>query len=204
MTLDASASPTQNPPTRVRYLVVALCVGMSVLLYIDRFAITPITPTIRSELNLDKEQFGRAVGAFFLIYALCQVPAGWLSDRFGARGTLALYVVCWSLATIGLGLAGGLVTITAMRMLLGATQAGAYPAAASLLKRWIPAAGRARANTIVAMGGRGGNLLAQFLTPILAIAAASLLGWQIGGWRVVLIGYGTLGLVWAVLFIWLC
>jgi MFS family permease len=203
MTIDAPAPLTADPPTRVRYSVVALCVGMSVLLYLDRFAITPITPTILRELALDKEQFGRAVGAFFLIYALCQVPAGWLSDRFGARGTLALYVVCWSLATIGLGLAGGLFTITVMRMLLGATQAGAYPAAASLLKRWIPAPGRARANTIVAMGGRTGNLLAQFGTPLLTLAAAGALGWQMGGWRAVLVCYGTLGMVWAALFVWL-
>jgi MFS family permease len=202
MTSDPTTKATADSPTRVRYLVVALCVGMSVLLYLDRYCISPITSTIRRELALDAEQFGRAVGAFFLIYALCQVPAGWLSDRFGARGTLALYVVCWSLATIGLGLAGGLVTITLMRMLLGATQAGAYPAAASLLKRWIPAAGRARANTIVAMGGRAGNLLAQFATPLLALAAGAL-GWQMGGWRAVLVCYGALGLVWAGLFVWL-
>lgn len=202
----ASALPppaAAERPTRVRYLVVGLCVGMALILYIDRFAIMPISTTVLRELELDEEQFGRAVGAFFLIYAACQVPAGWLSDRFGARWTLAAYVVCWSLATVGLGLASGLFTITAMRMVLGAGQAGAYPTAASLLKRWVPAAGRARANTIVAMGGRAGNLLAQFLTPLLAVAVLSLLGWQTGGWRVVLAGYGILGLIWSVLFVWL-
>jgi MFS transporter, ACS family, glucarate transporter len=190
-------------PTQVRYLVVGLCVLMSILLYIDRFALTPITTTILHELNLDEEQFGRAVGAFFLVYALCQVPAGLLSDFLGARWTLALYVVGWSLATIGLGFAGSLIAVTSMRMVLGATQAGAYPAAASLLKRWIPAAGRARANTVVSMGGRAGNLLAQFLTPLLALAVASQLGWQSGAWRVVLALYGAVGLVWAVAFVWL-
>src|SRR5204862_6914581 len=106
------------------------------------------------------------------------------------RWTLALYVVAWSLATVGLGLAGGLLAISAMRMVLGIAQAGAYPAAASLLKRWIPASSRARSNTIVSMGGRAGNLLAQFLTPFLALSAASFLGWQSGGWRVVLALYG--------------
>jgi MFS family permease len=201
---DAAMMATVNPaPTRVRYLIVALCFGMAVLLYLDRFALTPIATTILLELNLDEEQFGRAVGGFFLIYALCQVPAGWLTDRLGARWTLAGYVVAWSLATIGLGLAGGLLAITAMRMLLGAAQAGAYPTAASLLKRWVPATGRARANTIVSVGGRGGNLLAQFLTPILAATALAYLGWQTGGWRVVLIGYGALGLLWASMFVWL-
>src|SRR3954465_15790154 len=201
----SSAPPAAagTKPTRVRHLVVGLSVLMAILLYLDRFALTPITSTILRDLHLDEEQFGRAVGAFFLAYAFCQVPAGWLSDALGARWTLALYVVGWSLATIGLGLAGGLVTITAMRPALGVTRAGAYPAAASLLKRWIPAASRGRSNTIVSMGGRAGNLLAQFLTPMLALAAASALGWTVGGWRVVLAAYGALGIVWAVAFVWL-
>jgi len=194
---------TEARPTPVRFVVVAMCFLMSVLLYVDRFALSPITSTILTDLKLDEEQFGRAVFAFFFAYALCQVPAGWLSDTLGARWTLALYVVGWSLATIGLGLAKGLVTIMAMRTLLGMAQAGAYPAAASLLKRWIPASGRARANNVVSMGGRAGNLLAQFLTPLLALGAAGLVGWQTGAWRLVLALYGALGLVWAAAFVWL-
>jgi len=195
--------PSGDSPTSVRFLVVALCFLMSVLLYVDRFALSPITTTILNDLKLDEEQFGRAVFAFFCAYALCQVPAGWLSDTWGARWTLALYVVGWSLATVGLGLANGLLAIMAMRTVLGMAQAGAYPAAASLLKRWIPAAGRARANNVVSMGGRAGNLLAQFVTPLLAVAAASLLGWTTGAWRTVLALYGALGLIWAAAFVWL-
>jgi len=110
-------------PTAVRYLIVALCVGMSVLLYVDRFAIAPIASTIMLELDLNKERWGFATGLFFFAYAWCQVPSGWLSDRLGARWTLALYVVGWSLATIGLGLANGLFAIAGMRVLLGITRA---------------------------------------------------------------------------------
>src|SRR5438876_9634874 len=200
---QAEAQASGESPTSIRYLVVGLGFFMAVLLYVDRFAIAPIATTIIRELDLDDERFGRAVGLFFFAYALFQVPAGWLSDRLRARWTLALYMLGWSLATVGLGLAGGLITISAMRIVLGITQAGAYPAAASLLKRWVPPGGRARANTIVSMGGRGGNLLAQFLTPLLALAVGQFLGWQSGGWRIVLALYGTLGLAWAALFVWL-
>lgn len=190
-------------PTRVRYLVIALCVGMSVLLYLDRFAIAPIATTVIGELGLDDEQFAQTVSAFFFAYALCQVPFGWLSDRFGARWTLAAYVACWSLAIVALGMTRSLLTFTLMRLVLGAAQAGAYPAAASLLKRWVPPTTRARANTIVSMGGRAGNLLSQFLTPTLTVLVLVWLGWETGGWRVVFCGYGLLGIIWAIFFIWL-
>jgi len=200
---NTALSPTaESRPTCVRFRVVALCLAMAVLLYLDRFALTPITSTILTELAFDEQQFGRVVGAFFLVYAFCQVPAGWLSDRLGARWMLALFVALWSLATIGLALANSLIAFAGMRMLLGAAQAGAYPAAAGLLKRWIPLASRGRANTMVSTGGRGGHLIALFLTPALALAALHLLGWQAGGWRLALGLYGLLGLAWALLFVW--
>ncbi len=190
-------------PTRVRYLVVLLCTAMSVLLYLDRFAISPATDSILNELKLDKEQFGRTSFAFFFAYALMQVPAGWLSDRFGARGTLTLYVVGWSIATVALGFVNGLAAIVIVRLVLGVTQAGAYPAAASLLKRWIPPTGRGRANTIVAMGGRAGSLISFSLTPTLMLFIGQRLNWETGRWRLVFMLYGLLGFFWAALFWWL-
>ncbi len=203
MTSDVTRLTDAAVPTKVRYLVVLLCTAMSVLLYLDRFAISPATDSVLRELNLDKEQFGRTSLAFFFAYALMQVPAGWLSDRFGARGTLALYVVGWSLATIGLGLVNGLAAIVIVRLAMGVTQAGAYPAAASLLKRWIPASARGRANTIVAMGGRAGSLISFSLTPTLMLIIGHNLGWETGRWRVVFMLYGLLGFFWAAFFWWL-
>jgi len=176
---------------------------MSVLLYLDRFAITPATDTMLSELKLTKTQMGDAVGAFFLAYALMQIPSGWITDTFGARWMLALFVLGWSVATIGLGLAQGLAAIWAMRLILGIMQAGAYPTAAGLLKRWIPYTERGLANSIVSMGGRCGLLLSLVFTVPLMRTVASASGWETGNWRVVFAMYGAIGLAWAAAFVWL-
>ena len=190
-------------PTHVRFLVVGLCVLMSVLLYLDRFAITPATDTMLSELRFTKTQLGDAVGAFFLAYALMQIPSGWITDTFGARWMLALFVLGWSVATIGLGLAQGLAAIWAMRLVLGIMQAGAYPTAAGLLKRWIPYSERGLSNSIVSMGGRCGLLLSLLFTVPLMRAVGEQTGWETGNWRVVFAIYGALGLAWAAGFVWL-
>ena len=130
---------SDSAPTRVRFLTLALCIAMAMLLYLDRYAISPVTGTLLAELKVSKEQLGRTIFfAFFFAYALLQIPAGWLSDAFGARRMLALYVAGWSLATIGMGLVNGLAAIFFVRFVLGVSQAGAYPTAASLLKRWFP------------------------------------------------------------------
>ena len=153
-----------------------------------------------SELGVTGEEFGRAVGAFFFAYAAMQVPAGWLADRLGARMMLTIYVVAWSLATMSLGLVNSLTAIVLVRVLLGITQAGAYPTAASALGRWIPPNERARCNSAVATGGRLGGLIAFALTPVLMGLVGTVLGRATGQWRVVFMAYGSLGLVWAILF----
>jgi sugar phosphate permease len=177
---------------------------MAMLLYLDRFAISPVTSTLLAELKVSKEQLGRTTFfAFFFAYALLQIPAGWLSDTFGARRTLTLYVAGWSLATLSMGLVNGLAAIFFVRFLLGIAQAGAYPTAASLLKRWIPYGARGLANSSVGMGGRAGGLLAFALTPSLMLLVGRLLGWNTGTWRVVFGLYGVLGLAWAAFFVWI-
>jgi MFS family permease len=198
-----TSPPSIPSPTRVRFVVIGLSIAMSLLLYLDRFAITPATSVMLAELTLTKEQFGDAVGAFFLAYALMQIPSGWLTDALGARWMLALYVVSWSIATIGLGLAQGLMAIWLMRLVLGVAQAGAYPAAAALLKRWVPYSARGVANSSVSMGGRMGLLISLMLTVPLMMWIRSALGWETDAWRAVFVIYGALGLGWGAAFLWM-
>jgi sugar phosphate permease len=179
--------------------VLAFSVAMAVILYLDRMAISVAMPAIADDLKLDVSQIGDSVAAFFWCYALFQVPAGWLGDRWGGRRALVLYVVAWSLAISGMGLVGGLASLILMRGLLGIGQAGAYATTAGLLRRWMPFARRGFANSAVSLGGRAGNVLAPMLTSILMrMAAAS--GMEADRWRPVFIGYGFVGLIWAVLF----
>ena len=197
-------SASDVAPTRVHFLTLALCIAMGMLLYLDRYAISPVTGTLLAELKVSKEQLGRTIFfAFFFAYALCQIPAGWLSDVFGARRMLALYVAGWSLATIGMGLVNGLAAIFFVRFVLGVSQAGAYPTAASLLKRWIPYGTRGLANSSVSMGGRAGGLLAFAATPALMLLVGHWLGWETGRWRTVFALYGVLGLAWVAVFVWM-
>src|SRR6185369_15180189 len=102
--------------TRVRYGVLALTVSMSILLYLDRVCISVAGDDIRDDLRLTEQQQGAVYAAFFLAYALAQVPAGWLGDRLGARRMLTFCVLAWSIATGLTALSAGLVTLLAVRL----------------------------------------------------------------------------------------
>jgi MFS family permease len=194
-----AVGPRHERPSAVRYGVLVFSVAMAVILYLDRMAISVALPAIAQDLHLEISQVADSVAVFFWCYALCQIPAGWLGDRWGGRRALSAYVVAWSLAMAGLGLAQGLVSLVAMRALLGVGQAGAYATTASFLRRWMPFERRGFANSAVSLGGRAGGVLAPALTSIL-MRLFALGGMEAGRWRPVFIGYGCVGLVWAFLF----
>jgi MFS transporter, ACS family, glucarate transporter len=165
--MPPSADPLATLPAWRAYGVVGVMALAAVLLYLDRVCISFGDIYIREDLGLDKTQMGWVLGAFFFSYALAQVPSGWLSDRFGPRITLTLYILVWSLFTTVTGLAVGLVSLLAARLAFGVAQAGAYPTAAVLIGRWVPAASRGVASSVVALGGRVGGAVAPVLTAVL-------------------------------------
>jgi len=162
------AAPRQKP-TQVRHIVVFVTFLMSVILYLDRLCVSFAERYIREDLALSESQIAWFLSSFFWSYALAQVPAGWLGDRFGSRGVLALYIVSWSFFTAMIGLAGGVFVLIAMRLGCGVGQAGAYPTAASILSRWVPFSARAFASGLVGLGGRVGAVIAPMLTAYLMV-----------------------------------
>jgi ACS family glucarate transporter-like MFS transporter len=186
-------------PSNMRYLVVAVTTAMAVLLYLDRVCISYAERFIQDDLKLSDAQIGWVVSAFFWTYALGQLPAGWLSDRFGARWTLSLYILSWSLFTALTGFAGGIVTLLLVRFGFGLAQAGAYPASAGLVSKWATFASRGSASSLVAFGGRVGGAIASPLTGKLILLFGAI---GLSGWRTAMLIYGSVGMVVALVF-WL-
>ena len=184
------APPRASPviPSRIRYAVLAVATANAFLLYLDRICMSAIvqSPAFQLEMALDKAHIGDVLSSFFFAYALGQLPAGWLADRFGPRRMLVCYILAWSFCTATTGFTGGLISLVVVRAACGLSEAGAYPASSLLITRWFPYLQRARANSVVAFGGRIGNALALWLTTLAIVA--------LGSWRPVLWIYGLLGL----------
>jgi MFS transporter, ACS family, glucarate transporter len=188
-------------PTSVRYMVVAVTAVAALWMYIDRVCFSTLAPDIGKELGVGADEMSFVLAAFFFTYALFQIPIGSLADRYGPRLILTLSIIAWSLCTAATSLATGAVALLAVRLCLGVCEAGAYPAAAGLVRKWASASERGRLSSIVAFGGRIGGAVAPILT---AWAAVRLLGHGSDDkeWRAVFLLYGLLGLFAAAAF-WL-
>jgi ACS family glucarate transporter-like MFS transporter len=171
-----------------RYKLIAVTFSLSMLLYIDRVAISTARTPISEAFSLSDTQFGWVLSAFALGYALFQTPAGAFADRHGARRVLTLIVALWSLFTALTGLAWSLATLLLFRFLFGIAEAGAYPACARAFFSWLPPAERGLAQGVNLSGSRLG---AAFALPAVAWLV------MVAGWRRAFIALGAVGILWA-------
>jgi ACS family glucarate transporter-like MFS transporter len=71
------------------------------------------------EFGWDPAVMGTVLSAFFLGYFLTQIPGGWFSDRWGAKGILGGAVTWWSLVTMFTPFAQTTSSMMAIRVALG-------------------------------------------------------------------------------------
>lgn len=188
-TAPPPSSTSTAQPTRVRYKVVGLAVGLAMVTYLDRACIGTLAPDIMRDLSLSKEQMSMIYSAFALAYGVFEIPTAWWADRRGTRNVLTRIVLWWSAFTVATAAVFNFSSMLVVRFLFGAGEAGAWPCVARTFSRWIPLAQRGRIQGIFFCGAH----LAGGLTPMMAIAISGAFGW-----RAVFIAFGLLGLVWSV------
>ncbi|MFB7529340.1 MFS transporter [Streptomyces sp. NPDC056178] len=162
-------------PTRTRWKVFVLLLGIVALNYIDRGSVSVALPLITKDLHLSKEVTGFVLSAFFWTYALMQIPAGKLIDRFGPRRMAGGACVGWGLATSLTAASTGVGSLLGYRLLLGVVEAPVMPAGGKLNAQWLPARERGRGAVLMDGGAPLGSALG-------GIAISGLITWT-GSWR---------------------
>ena len=95
--IDTRAAPGH---TRVRHKVLAMTMVLAAITYLDRVTISVTRPDVARDLNLSPTQMGYVFSAFYLAYALFEIPTGWWGDPVGTRRVLTRIVCWWSAFTV--------------------------------------------------------------------------------------------------------
>jgi len=190
---EASALPhhAAPKPTKTRLLILFLISLMYLICYMDRSNISVAQPEIAKAFGLSKNQMALILSAFTWAYALGQVPAGWLGDRFGPKKVLTIIMSWWSVAVMLTGAAMGLGSLFGARFLLGLGEAGAFPVASRGMQLWFPRSERGRIQGTTHFFSR----FAVAATPF--IAGSIILAF---GWRAIFYIFGLLGVIWSIGF----
>jgi MFS family permease len=168
-----------------------MTMALGAITYLDRVAISVTRPDIARDLQLSAIQMGYVFSAFYLAYALFEIPTGWWGDRVGTRSVLTRIVCWWSTFTVLTGAAFNYSSLVVIRFLFGSGEAGAWPNVARTFSRWFPRQERGTAQGVFFMSAH----LAGGLTPMLVTL---LLRWM--NWRSLFALFGSIGFVWS--FAW--
>ncbi|HKH98700.1 MAG TPA: MFS transporter [Candidatus Sulfotelmatobacter sp.] len=167
--------------------VVFLLAAAVLINYIDRSNLSIAAPLLKDELGLSGSQLGTLLSAFFWTYAVMQIPAGWLVDRFDVKWVFALGFFVWSAATAVTGVLHGFAALLVIRVVLGLGESVAFPSVGKILGSYFEESRRGFANAAVMAGLAlgpalgmlvGGNVVGRF------------------GWRPFFVTLGLLGFLW--------
>jgi sugar phosphate permease len=167
---------------------------MYLITYIDRVNIGTSASAIKAEFGFTNTELGLIFSAFAYPYAIFQIIGGLLADKWGARRTLFVCGLIWASATILTGLAGGLISLFAARLLLGFGEGATFPTATRAMKNWVSASQRGFAQGLTHAFARFGNAI----TPPLIVLLMALLS----SWRGAFIVLGIVSLGWVLLWYW--
>lgn len=178
--------------TNVRWIIVAILFLITVINYADRATISLAGPEIAKEFKMDAVAMGYIFSAFGWAYVISQLPGGYLLDRFGSKKVYAASIFFWSFFTLLQGFVGFLaagtavVTLFALRFMVGASEAPSFPANSRIVAAWFPAAERGTAASIFSAGQAAATVI-----------FGPLMGWLVFtfGWHYVFLVMGALGML---------
>ena len=192
MTLSAPLSNRLPPGARNVMVMTVLAVYICM---IDRIAISIAIIPMAAEHGWTTTLQGAVMSAFFLGYLILQIPAGYLSDRFGGKWVLGLGVIFWSLFTLLTPVAAmlGISALLVCRFLMGVAESVTWPSIYALYSQWIHPDRRASAVGLMNSGIAGGSVIALICTPWLI---------SVWSWQGAFYLYGLLGVVWFIFWIY--
>ena len=151
------AETIQEPqPLKLRWLMISFALSATIINYLDRQVLSVVvnSPDFKAAVPLTEATYGYVASAFMLAYAIMNGISGPFIDYVGTRIGYACCMLWWSLAGILHIFARGPFSLGCFRFLLGAGEAGNWPAAAKLVTEWFPVRERALASGIFNSGGR--------------------------------------------------
>ncbi|MET7285203.1 MFS transporter [Streptomyces sp. NPDC005573] len=175
--LEPASAPHPPAPARAPVPALTLAAAMlgSALITLDATVVNVALPAIGSSLGGGMSGLQWVVDAYTVALAALMLSTGAFSDRAGASRAYALGVAVFTLASAACGLAPGLATLIAARVVQGVAAAVVLPASLALVRQAYPDPGR-RGRAVAAWAAGGSTALA--LGPVAGGALTTVWDWR--------------------------
>lgn len=190
MPLRGDRTTKIHSPARRWRIAFLLALGVLVAFF-DRVNLSVSQNALHQAFGISLVTFGYLSSAYSWTYALMQVPAGVLLDRWGIARVGRIGSILWSFASFAAAISTGVTSFLFARFLLGIGESPVFPANAKALGYWFPENERSLATAMT-------DAAAKFSTAIgIPFLGVLLLRF---GWRWSFAATGIISLAYFVLF----
>jgi len=116
-----------------------------IVAFLDRMNVGAAALQMPGDLGFSDRAIGLGAGIFFLGYFLLQIPGALIAERRSARRWIAGIMVSWGILTVLMAFIHTVHEFYIVRFVVGAAEAGFFPAVVVYLTHWFRAADRAKA-----------------------------------------------------------
>ncbi|TQJ34867.1 MFS transporter [Arthrobacter sp. SLBN-122] len=135
---------------------------------------------LQADVGIGAAAYGFGAGLFFIAYAIFELPSNVMMEKYGAKVWLTRIMVSWGIVSFLMAFVQNETMFYVLRFLLGAAEAGFFPAVIFYFARWVPAGQRGKATAAFIAGS---SVAAAISGPIAGLllslnGSLGLRGWQ--------------------------
>ena len=135
---SGSVPPLESALVRSRKRLLPFLLLMYGISFLDRANIAFAREALEHQVGIDASAYALGAGLFFISYALCEIPSNLILHKVGAKTWMARIMVTWGLISMATIFVSGSHSFYALRLLLGASEAGFFPGVVLYLTYWFP------------------------------------------------------------------
>ncbi|KAJ5689846.1 hypothetical protein N7462_004238 [Penicillium macrosclerotiorum] len=147
---------------------------------------------LQSDLGMSGNDFSWLATAFFIAYAVAEIPQGTLLQRFPVSKVLGVNVFCWGVILCCSSAAQNFSGMLALRVLLGVLEAVIAPSLTMYTSMWYTRAESTPRYGFWYCGLGAGQMIGGLISFAAQHAPSSL---SFGGWRIMFVAIGAVNLL---------
>jgi MFS family permease len=167
-----------------KYVIFIITAVLYMLVYFHRVSTNAIADNLLKDININATALGTISSTYFIFYAVLQPFIGILTDKFGAKKIILIFLGITVAGSISFGFASGFWSAIIARSLIGIGVSGIFIPSLKLHAQWFLPERFARVNGAFVGIGHSGALIAT--TPLAYLAITF-------GWREVFFIFAGLG-----------
>jgi D-galactonate transporter len=130
---------------RIAWRLLPFLFVLYVIAFLDRTNVGAAALQMPKELGFSEKVVGLGAGMFFIGYVVLEIPGALIAERWSARKWIARIMITWGVITLAMAFVRTAREFFVVRFLLGAAEAGFFPAVIVYITHWFRASDRAEA-----------------------------------------------------------